>query len=263
MPISEITKTKRLRSGQRRSATLLATKVKEKFSDESLYRRIRRASLLLGPAKSSIAGFALTATNYKEALELLRNRYGKKNVIQRALIQELLKLKPVYNNRDLDGLRKLYDTCETNYRALEAQGVNVSTYSRIVVPTIMEKLPEMFRLTITREREFLEWSMKELLEAMTKEIELREAHHAVITTSEGQERKSEGGKPYTKKRLYGNSSAAALLARQQQDSAKFISRCAYCLQEHDPNNCTKVKGIIERKQLIRKYGSEELGEYIP
>ena len=103
---------------------------------------------------------------------MLRNRYGKKNVIQRALIQELLKLKPVYNNRDLDGLRKLYDAC-----ALEAQGVNVSTYSSIVVPTIMEKLPEMFRLTITREREFLEWSMKGRLEPMTKEIELREAHH--------------------------------------------------------------------------------------
>ena len=97
-------------------------------------------SLLLGPAKSSIAGFALTATNYKEELELLRNRYGEKNVIQRALIQELLKLKPVYNNIDLDGLRKLYDAC-----ALEAQGVNVSTYSSIVLPTIMEKLLEMFR----------------------------------------------------------------------------------------------------------------------
>ena len=221
MPISEITKTKRLRSGQRRSATLLATKVKGKLSDESLedynflkqcklslnekiecLRKLdesvselistsdsetadvelqkeieesdeRRAelqkivfdiddrlnlmlqssqaaasqtntmsgnseqikakhvvqsykpkrlteksksgksfgnlskarfirtsaclsevdkftylrSLLPGPAKSSIAGFALTATNYKEALELLRNRYRKKNVIQRALIQ--------------------------------------------------------------------------------------------------------------------------------------------------------------------------------
>ena len=94
----------------------------------------------------------------------------------------------MYNNRDLDGLRKLYDACETHYRPLEAQGVNVSTYSSIVVPTIMEKLPEMFRLTITREREFLEWSMKELLEAMTKEIELREAHHAVINTSEGNPR---------------------------------------------------------------------------
>jgi hypothetical protein len=35
-------------------------------------------SLLLEPAKSSIAWFALTATNYKEALELLRNRSGKR-----------------------------------------------------------------------------------------------------------------------------------------------------------------------------------------
>jgi hypothetical protein len=82
-------------------------------------------SLLLGLVKLSIAGFALTATKStaycKEALELLRNRYEKMNVIQRALIQELLK--PVYNKRDLDGLRKLYDACETNYHALDAQGV--------------------------------------------------------------------------------------------------------------------------------------------
>ncbi|XP_028408222.1 uncharacterized protein LOC114530803 [Dendronephthya gigantea] len=43
----------------------------------------------------------------------------------------------------------------------------------------MEKLPEQFRLTITRGQNFLEWSMEEMLQAFEKELELREAHDAV------------------------------------------------------------------------------------
>ncbi|XP_028412500.1 uncharacterized protein LOC114535337 [Dendronephthya gigantea] len=42
----------------------------------------------------------------------------------------------------------------------------------------MEKLPEQFRLTITRGQNFLEWSMEEMLQAFEKELELREAHDA-------------------------------------------------------------------------------------
>ena len=39
--------------------------------------------LLLEPARSTIQGFALTADNYKAAVDLLRKRYGKKTLIQR------------------------------------------------------------------------------------------------------------------------------------------------------------------------------------
>ena len=61
--------------------------------------------LLVGPAQTTIAGFTLTATNYKEALELLKTRYGKKTAIQRAHIQALMNIKPVYNERDVRRLR--------------------------------------------------------------------------------------------------------------------------------------------------------------
>ena len=103
--------------------------------------------LLTEPARSTIAGFSLTAANYKDALDLFKNRNGKKNIIQTAHIQELLKLKPVFSNRDTARLRKLYDACETNYRALKAQGVDAISHlhpphSTIVVPAIMEKLHE-------------------------------------------------------------------------------------------------------------------------
>ncbi|CAB4015032.1 Hypothetical predicted protein, partial [Paramuricea clavata] len=106
--------------------------------------------LLVGPAQTTIAGFTLTATNYKEALELLKTRYGKKTAIQRAHIQALMNIKPVCNERDVRRLRELYHACETNCRSLKTLGVDESSYATIVVPEILDKLPESLRLTITR-----------------------------------------------------------------------------------------------------------------
>ncbi|CAB4003059.1 TNF receptor-associated factor 3 [Paramuricea clavata] len=114
-------------------------------------------SLLIEQARSAISGFALTSANYNEAIDLLKRRYGKKNAIQKAHIQELMNMKPVCNDRDTEKLRKLYDTCETNYRGLKALGEDDTAYSTIVVPEILEKLPESFRLTTN----FSEWSMTE------------------------------------------------------------------------------------------------------
>lgn len=82
-------------------------------------------------------------------LELLRNQFEKKNVAQRAHVNELIQLLMVYTERDTQGLRKLFNSCEANIRALRALWVNEKSYSTIVVPTIIEKLPEQFRLTIT------------------------------------------------------------------------------------------------------------------
>ena len=65
-------------------------------------------SLLIEPARSAISGFALTSANYNETIDLLKRRYGKKNAIQKAHIQELMNIKPVSNDRDTEKLRKLY-----------------------------------------------------------------------------------------------------------------------------------------------------------
>ena len=53
--------------------------------------------LLVGPARSAIAGFAITSANYKAATDLLKRWYGKKNAIQRAHINALLNFEPIYS----------------------------------------------------------------------------------------------------------------------------------------------------------------------
>jgi len=70
----------------------------------------------------------------------------------------------------------MYDFAETKYHALEALGVDQSTYSAIVVPSLLEKTPEQLRLTITRGQNHQDWNLKELLEAPKREIELREKY---------------------------------------------------------------------------------------
>jgi hypothetical protein len=138
--------------------------------------------LLVGPAQTTIAGF--TFTNYNEALELLKTRYGKKTAIQRTHIQALTNIKPVYNERDLRRLRELYRACETNCRGLKTLGVDESLYATIVVPEILDKLPESLRLTITRGSSgsyFLNWTMKDILKALLDETELHEAHESSTT----------------------------------------------------------------------------------
>jgi len=44
----------------------------------------------------------------------------------------------------------IYDKVEANVRGLEALGIASETYGSLVVPVMMNKLPEVLRLIITR-----------------------------------------------------------------------------------------------------------------
>ena len=197
--------------------------------------------LLFGAARTSIAGLALTAANYEAALDILKRRFGKKSAIERAHVNDLLKVPPVYKDKDTVGLRKLHDIVEVHHRSLQALGVNASTYEGIVVPSILTKLPETVRLQITRGKKNEEWKMEEMLNELLCELKLREEHCFKNERSYNRERIQEkigGGPP----------SASALLTKTLNDL------CAYCKGEHAHQDCVTVKSVEERKKLLLKYG---------
>ena len=78
---------------------------------------------------------------------------------------------PIKDEDNIAELRKFQDTFETHYRALK---VDEELYSTAVVPLILEKLPKELHLTIIRRSKFLEWIVKELLTALTKELNIRD-----------------------------------------------------------------------------------------
>ena len=147
-------------------------------------------------------------------------------------MNDLFQLPAVFKERNTQRLRKLYDSREAYKRALKSLGVNEESYSTIVVPATLEKMPEQFRLTITRGTNFIEWAMQEMLQAFEKELELREAHDAVATRTEQDHagyvsRKTTGGQD--------NTTAAALVANQDKKS------CAFCLKNHPHEECDGVQ----------------------
>ena len=110
------------------------------LSDVDKFSYLR--GLLKDQARDSISGYALTSVNYKSAKEQLQKRYRQSNVIQKTHIRELLKLQPVHSDRDPSRLRALYDATETHHRGLQALDVPQENYSSIVVPAIIDKLPD-------------------------------------------------------------------------------------------------------------------------
>ena len=200
-------------------------------------------SLVQEPARSTIAGFALTAVNYEAAVQALKKRYGKDIAIQRAHVNDLLNMPPVYRDRDIRRLRRLFDECESHFRGLKALGVEENTYSTIVVPAIMQKLPESFRLTITRGEEFLTRSMERMLQAFLKELELREDHFYVMTSSKPSYSNRHDGKD---NRARG-ATANVLFTKQENGN------CAFCLGKHAHENCQRVKDPRKRKNILYEF----------
>ena len=196
------------------------------------------------PAKTAISGFALTSANYEAALGLLKRRFGKKENIQKAHINELMKVAPVPSAQDTAKLRKLHDIVETHHRGLQPLKVEPTTYSAIVVLAIVEKLPESVRLAITRGKKLsTKWSMEELLKELLTEVELREEHSYVP------ERKNDEKTDGKKKRSWHGPTTSNTLLMKTADNS-----CAFCRGKHEHHECKVVTSLDERKQLFRKYG---------
>ena len=56
--------------------------------------------------------------------------------------------------------------------------VDERTLSEIVVAMLLERIPDSIRLTITRGEQYLmEWTLKDSLDSLLTEVELREDHN--------------------------------------------------------------------------------------
>ena len=66
-------------------------------------------SLLMKPAFDAISGLSLSASNYEEAIAILKKRFGNKQQIINRHMDILLNVSPM-TNQDTRKLRELYDT---------------------------------------------------------------------------------------------------------------------------------------------------------
>jgi hypothetical protein len=126
-------------------------------------------SLLEGPAYSAVAGLSLTSANYKTAVDTLKERFGYDEVVLSAHMDALLKLPGANTNSDAKKLRGIYDEVEQHVRGLKAVGISSKQYGKLLLPILMNKIPQELQLIITRKLGKEKWDLDALQNAFKEE----------------------------------------------------------------------------------------------
>ncbi|GFX57646.1 uncharacterized protein TNCV_2676321 [Trichonephila clavipes] len=132
-------------------------------------------SYLIDEAEIAIRGLTLSANNYTIALNIIKERFGRKDLIIDSHISKLLHLNPVRKSDDILSLRKLYSECEIHIRGLQNCRVNPDTYSSLLYPIILKSIPRDLSLEFTRKSYGQTENMiSDLLDFLKIEIQCRE-----------------------------------------------------------------------------------------
>ncbi|XP_065909767.1 uncharacterized protein [Dysidea avara] len=198
--------------------------------------------LVEGPAASAIQGLTLSEGNYAAALELLKERFGKKQNIIAAHMEELVKL-PNCNGDKAVQIRLVYDKINVNVRALEALGIAREQYGCLLIPVIMTKLPYNIRLQIARLTKRDVWVVDELLEVIKNEVEAREMSESM---------KFFDTRNMDQQKRLPPPTAASLLV--QEDKSKRKVQCIFCKAEHYSASCEKINTISGRVAVLKREG---------
>ena len=126
-------------------------------------------SLLVGTAAETISGLPLSGSNYNYAVDLLRKRFGSKQVIISKHIELLMQLPKLNNSRDLKQLRQLLDKTEAATRSLQGIGVSSETYGTFLTPVIMAKIPQDLSRGMSDE-----WDLDSVMKPFAEELQIRE-----------------------------------------------------------------------------------------
>ena len=135
-------------------------------------------SLLDQSAADAIVGLPLTSSNYEEAIDILKQRFGNKQLIINRHMEALLQLIAVTSSTNLKNLR-LYDTVESHVRGLKSLRISATSYGSLLSSVLINKLPLEFQLIIRTTVTGENWELDMLLQIVEMEISARERSETV------------------------------------------------------------------------------------
>ena len=203
-------------------------------------------SVLSGEPARAIEGLALTSAHYSTACELLKGRYGRKELLIISHVQALLAIEPL-KKIDLASLRTLMDSLMKHVRSLEAMEIKGEQYGVFLTPMVLSKLPSGVRLEWARDCEDHESDLQYLLDFIEKEVKRRERSSAFDVAPPPLEIREERRAAVKRKPVV---TAAALQTSTVPQAAPC---CACCGMEHRTWKCPKLLSAEQetREQILR------------
>ena len=213
-------------------------------------------SLIEGPPYSTIAGLALTDSNYEVAVKLLKERFGNRQLIINSHMDALLNVSGVTSSSNIKNVRTLYDTVEQHCRGLDALGVSSDSYGALLIPMLLRKIPEDMRLLVSRKVDGKEGlSLNFLLETFKREIEARERCAASDSHRESEQKTAHRANVLNRGAISKGSlaSSSALFSADKTDKRR-PANCIFCRGNHSFSECKIVTNLDDRKNALKKQG---------
>ena len=148
-------------------------------------------------------------------------------------MNNLIKLDPIIQP-SVKEMRKLHDIIESNVRVLRSLRINYQNFGPLLVPIILEKLPNTIKLQISRKLGKENWNIKQFLSAINQEITARENFEYLKQNSFDSKEKS---KNFTTSSLH-----------TQARLKKMFCKC----EDHYSDQCRTITHIDKRREILKK-----------
>ena len=195
-------------------------------------------SLLNSTASACIAGLALTNENYNEAVLLLNERFGNKQLLINAYMEYFIKLQVVKSMNQIKELRTIYDQLEATVRNLKSLNVEMDTYGCFLVPISTQKLPSELKMIMSRSFKNYIWDLNGMLKIFKEELQAKER-----CSFPG------GGNAAATKVIPEQFYSTSNLHQQVYTNRKRL--CLFCNQaDHSTSQCQNVTDIKSRVNIL-------------
>ncbi|XP_031349539.1 uncharacterized protein LOC116175519 [Photinus pyralis] len=228
------------------------------LSNEVKFQYLLQATVEKSSAKNIVTSFPPTGDNYEKAIESLKNRFGRDDLVKQFYVRELLAL-VLQNASDTrkPKLSDLYDKLGSHLRALNSLGVMKKDYATLLYPLVESCLPEEVLRAwkqFSRKDGLTTESHDQLTQLMTF-LELEVCDQETIKmamTGFNITANQEGRKQLRGKQTYEVQGDVATA------NALFVSKsnlsCIFCNGEHENNKCTVARKLNfdERKNIVKR-----------
>lgn len=213
-------------------------------------------SYLRESALDAVEGFSISDANYDSAIDILENRFGRRDVLINAHMNSFLDLQPVRSANDLKGLRKLYDLCNVKIRSLDALQIKTDSFGNLLCPLLLRCLPREIAFDYAKSKGTDDcFDVDGLMSFVKQEIESRERAVSLCVGRNQCEEKQSRFIPSTQFRSRGKEERMnSRFGRVNQISA--VSFCVFCSEDsHDMTKCRmtpaeKKKSLVENNRCF-------------
>ncbi|UYV68600.1 hypothetical protein LAZ67_6000173, partial [Cordylochernes scorpioides] len=212
-------------------------------------------SHLGGTALNTVEGFALSADNYEKAIKLLKDRFGREDILISRHMNNLLSMRPLKTSSDVRTFRELFDNLSVQIRSLESLNVSIDVYGQLLCPIIIKLLPADLNLELNKELP-TGYVINDLITFLERQLTAREkSFRNEIGTGNESTSKPNLVNKHPKTRFYNEKPIAT--ASELLNSVHKSNECVFCGKDnHGSPKCDFAANMSlnEKRSLMKKKG---------